>query len=79
MQGARPRKATDVIGAAEYLGKKEKAIRRLLEKRQIPYRKQGTGKRGRIIILYRDLDAWLERLPVVQQGKVYDLHERRGR
>ena len=63
-------------GGAEYLGVKVKKIDRLIASGQLKAWKLGRHKQSRIMILCRDLDAWLERQPIVGGGTVYDLKER---
>lgn len=49
----------DVRGAAELLGRSEGAVRKLIARREIPYRRQGT----RIILFEHELRDWLNALP----------------
>lgn len=51
----------DVRNGADHLGVKEKALRGLVARRLIPFRKLG----GRIVFLRSELDLYLNRLPGV--------------
>ena len=49
----------DVSETAEVLGRSENAVRRMVERRQIPYRKAGR----RVLFLESELKAFIEGLP----------------
>jgi excisionase family DNA binding protein len=49
----------DVPETAAMLGRSENAIRRMVERRQIPYRKSGR----RVLFLESELKAFIEALP----------------
>lgn len=64
-QGRGPRTingaAMDVRSGADYIGVREKALRAMVARGLIPYRRWS----GRIIFLRRELEAFLEQLPGV--------------
>ncbi len=49
----------DVPETAAMLGRSENAVRRMVERRQIPYRKSGR----RVLFLESELQAFIEALP----------------
>ena len=49
----------DVLETAAMLGRSENAVRRMVERRQIPYRKSGR----RVLFLESELRAFIEALP----------------
>ena len=49
----------DVLETAAMLGRSENAVRRMVERRQIPYRKSGW----RVLFLESELQAFIEALP----------------
>jgi excisionase family DNA binding protein len=49
----------DVHGAAAYLGTSERHIRRLVEGRQIPFIKLGSGRSARLRFDTARLDEWI--------------------
>lgn len=49
----------DVTEAASLLGRSENAVRRMVERRQIPYRKSGR----RVLFLESEILAFIEGLP----------------
>jgi excisionase family DNA binding protein len=49
----------DVLETATMLGRSENAVRRMVERRQIPYRKSGR----RVLFLESELKAFIEALP----------------
>lgn len=51
----------DVRGAAEFLGISEKGLRKLVERRAIPFRRRST----RLLFDLRELEAWADSLPRV--------------
>ena len=51
----------DVTEAASLLGRSENAVRRMVERRQIPYRKSGR----RVLFLESEILEFIERLPGV--------------
>jgi excisionase family DNA binding protein len=59
----------DVPETAAMLGRSENAVRRLVERRQIPYRKSGR----RVLFLESELKAFIEALPGLT---IEDLRER---
>ena len=59
----------DVPETAAMLGRSENAIRRMVERRQIPYRKSGR----RVLFLESELKAFIEALPGLP---LEDLRER---
>ncbi len=59
----------DVPDTAAMLGRSENAIRRMVERRQIPYRKSGR----RVLFLESELKAFIEALPGLP---LEDLRER---
>jgi excisionase family DNA binding protein len=50
----------DVRGAAAYLGTSERHVRRLVERRQIPFIKLGSGRSARLRFDTARLDGWIE-------------------
>ena len=59
----------DVPETAAMLGRSENAVRRMVERRQIPYRKSGR----RVLFLESELRAFIEALPGLS---LEDLRER---
>ena len=59
----------DVLEAAAMLGRSENAVRRMVERRQIPYRKAGR----RVMFLESELQALIDALPGLS---LEDLQER---
>jgi len=59
----------DVPETAAMLGRSENAVRRMVERRQIPYRKSGR----RVLFLESELKAFIEALPGLS---IEDLRER---
>lgn len=59
----------DVPETAAMLGRSENAVRRMVERRQIPFRKSGR----RVLFLESELQAFIEALPGVS---LEDLRER---
>jgi len=59
----------DVPETATILGRSENAVRRMVERRQIPYRKSGR----RVLFLESELQAFMEALPGLS---IEDLRER---
>jgi excisionase family DNA binding protein len=49
----------DILEAAVVLGRSENAVRRMVERRQIPYRKSGR----RVLFLESELRMFIETLP----------------
>jgi excisionase family DNA binding protein len=49
----------DVIGVAELLGHSSRAIRALVSRRRIPFRRQGA----RILFVRREIEEWIDSLP----------------
>ena len=49
----------DVLETAAMLGRSENAVRRMVERRQLPYRKSGR----RVLFLESELKAFIEALP----------------
>lgn len=61
----------DVRNAAALLGMSEKALRHLVERRRIPFRRLGR----KIIFLKTELDAWLGSLSGISLQEVKSIHE----
>lgn len=59
----------DVLETAAMLGRSENAVRRMVERRQLPYRKSGR----RVLFLESELKAFIEALPGLS---LEDLRER---
>jgi len=62
-------KLLGVEEAAEMLGRSENAVRRMVERRQLPFRKSGR----RVLFLESELRAFIETLPGLS---LEDLRER---
>ena len=60
-----------VEGAAEMLGRSENAVRRMVERRQIPFRKSGR----RVLFLESELRAFIDALPGVSLEEVRQRQE----
>jgi len=58
----------DVSETAAMLGRSENAVRRMVDRRQIPFRKSGR----RVLFLESELEAFIEGLPGLSLG---DLRE----
>jgi len=54
--------------AASYLGKTEKALRKLIERRAVPFRKAGK----RLVFDVVELDCWVASLPGVTLDEAVD-------
>jgi excisionase family DNA binding protein len=57
-----PKEILTTSEAAEYLGRSDGAIRNLVLRRAIPYRKPG----GRLTFLRSELDEWIDTAPGVR-------------
>jgi excisionase family DNA binding protein len=65
-----------IDGVAELLGKKRKAVEKMVERRLLPYRKHGK----RIIFSRAELAAFFDQLPGVTLGEAEQrVEERVGR
>ena len=64
-----PDRLMDIVETAALLGRSENSIRRMVERRQIPYRKSGR----RVLFLESELKGFIEALPGLSLG---DLRER---
>lgn len=61
-----------VTTAAAFLGTTEKALRRQVERRRVPFRRLGR----KVIFIESELSAWLETLPGVTLEEVKAMQER---
>lgn len=66
-------KLLGVEEAAEMLGRSENAVRRMVERRQLPFRKSGR----RVLFLESELKAFIEALPGLSLDDVRE-RERAG-
>ena len=64
--GIDERKVWNTYQVAEFLGKSPGAIRNLVLRRSIPFRKRS----GRLYFLRREIEEWLERAPGVRLEEI---------
>lgn len=67
----RPPAAFDLKTAAAVLGLTEKALRRHVDRRRIPFRRLGR----KIIFLTTELQSWLASLPGMSIEEIKSIHE----
>lgn len=60
------RKLLSVKEASKYLGISPNTIRKLISKRQIPFRNISAGRKAVFRLIKWELDAWVNRLPGLQ-------------
>ena len=56
----------DVAGESAFTGYPERAIRAMVARRQIPFRKNG----GRIVFVHREIEEWIDSLPGVSLSEI---------
>lgn len=56
----------DTQGAGEYLGRSPGAIRNLVLRRAIPFRKPG----GRLVFIKSEIDAWIDAAPGLRLDEI---------
>jgi len=63
----------DIRAAADFLGTSPKALRHLIERRRIPFRKLGR----KVVLLRGELEQWIADLPGVSLDQVRAMQDQR--